>query len=129
MRGYGSQWISYKINIPHPLQLKKSKSWGPFRRYQLNSTANPAHLPQFWPNFEVNGLDWQCCLAGISKRAPRIFIFSIVLSAEYLSNVKFIATRAPIFFGYTISVIASVISHRRKCGKKKYKLITVHEPI
>ena len=32
-----------------------------------------------WPNFEVNGLDWQCCLAGSSRMAPRIFIFSIVL--------------------------------------------------
>ena len=27
---------------------KKSKSWGPFWSYQLNSTANPAHLPQNW---------------------------------------------------------------------------------
>ena len=29
------------------------------------------------PNFEVNGLDWQCCLAGSSKTAPRIFIFQL----------------------------------------------------
>ena len=28
-----------------------------------------------WPSFEVNGLDWQCCLAGSSNTAPRIFIF------------------------------------------------------
>ena len=27
------------------------------------------------PNFEVNGLDWQCCLAGSSKMPPRIFVF------------------------------------------------------
>ena len=46
MRGHGSQWISHKINIRHPLQLKKSKSWEPLRSYQLNSTANQAHLPQ-----------------------------------------------------------------------------------
>ena len=37
-------------------------------------------------------LDWQCCLAGSSKTAPKIFIFSIVLGAEYLSYVKSIAT-------------------------------------
>ena len=49
-------------------------------------------------------MDWQCCLAGSS----RIFIFSIVLGAEYLSYVKFIATYALTFFGYIISVIASV---------------------
>ena len=42
--------------------------------------------------------------------APRIFIFSIVLNAEYLSYVKFIATYAHIFFGYIISVLASVIN-------------------
>jgi hypothetical protein len=32
----------------HPWQLKKSKSWEPFWSYQLNSTANLAHLPQNW---------------------------------------------------------------------------------
>ena len=64
----------------------------------------------FGPTSEVNGLDWQCCLAGSSKTAPRIFIFSIALDAEYLSYVKFIATRVPTFFGYTISVLASVYS-------------------
>ena len=35
--------------------LKKSKSWGPFWSYQLNSTANLA-------NFARNGIDWQCQL-------------------------------------------------------------------
>ena len=54
-----------------------------------------------WPN-------WQCCLAGGSKTAPRIFIFSIVLGAEYLSYAKSIATYAPTFFGYIISILASV---------------------
>ena len=29
-----------------------------------------------------------CCLAGSSKTAPRIFIFSIAVGAEYLSYVK-----------------------------------------
>ena len=48
MRGNGSQWISNKINIRHPWQLKKSNSWEPFWSYQLNSTANPAHLPPNW---------------------------------------------------------------------------------
>ena len=42
MRGHGSRRISYKVNFPHP------KSWEPFLSYQLNSTANPAHLPQNW---------------------------------------------------------------------------------
>ena len=58
----------------------------------------------------MNGLDWQCCLAGSSKTAPRIFIFPIVLGAEYLSYVKSIATFALTFYGYIISVLASVSS-------------------
>jgi hypothetical protein len=51
MRGHGSQWISNKIKILHPEQLKKLKSWEPFWSYQLNSTANPAHLSQNWANW------------------------------------------------------------------------------
>ena len=97
MRRHGSQWFSHKMNNWHPLQLKKSKSWEPFGSYQLNSTANPAHLPQNRPNFEVNGLDWQCFLAGSSQRAPKILIFSIAMGAECLSYLKSIETHARAF--------------------------------
>ena len=62
-----------------------------------------------WPNFEVNGLDWRCCLAGSSKTAPRIFNSLIVLGAEYSSYVKSIATYALTFFWYIISILASVM--------------------
>ena len=45
--------------------------------------------------------------------SPRILIFqgffSIVMDAEYLSYVKSIATFALTFFGYIISVLASVM--------------------
>ena len=61
-----------------------------------------------WPNFEVNGLDWQCCLAGSSKTAPRIFIFSIVLGAENLSYVKSIETHARAFLPLNILSIGTV---------------------
>ena len=71
-----------------------------------------------WHNFEVNGLDWQGYLAGSSKRAPRILIFSIAMGADYLFCVKFIATRGPTFFGYIISALASV---RGVGGQKKTK--------
>ena len=86
------------MNNRHPWQLKKSKFWGPFWSYQLNSTANPAHLPQNWAYLEVNGLDWQCCLAGSSQRAPRILIFSIAMGADYSFHVKTIETHARTFF-------------------------------
>jgi len=52
-------------------------------------------------------MDWQCCLAGSSKRAPRILIFSIAMGANYSFYVKFIATRAPTSFGHIISILAS----------------------
>ena len=42
--GHRQQWISHRMNIWHQGQLKKLKSWGSFWSYQLNSTANLAHL-------------------------------------------------------------------------------------
>ena len=111
------------------------KNQTPGSRFGATSyTALP--IWPIWPNFEVNGLDWQCCLAGSSKTAPRIFFFSIVLGVEclsylksiethhygilphnnkllivsnamgakYLSYVKSIATFAPTFYGYIISI-------------------------
>jgi hypothetical protein len=59
------------------------------------------------------GPNWsnqQCCLAGSSKTAPRILIFfSIAMGADlYSFYVKSIATCALTFYGYVISVLASV---------------------
>ena len=48
-------------------------------------------------------------VAGSSKTAPRILIFSIILGAEYLSYVKSITSFALTFFGCIISVLASVL--------------------
>ena len=42
----------------------------------------------FGPIVEVNWLDWHCCLAGSSKTAPRILIFSIAIGANYSYEVK-----------------------------------------
>ena len=42
----------------------------------------------FGPSFEVNGLDWQGYLAGISKTAPRILIFSIAIGADYSYEMR-----------------------------------------
>ena len=54
-----------------------------------------------WPNR-------QCCLAGSSKTAPRIFIFSIVMGAEYLPYVKSIETHARAFLPLNILAIGTV---------------------
>jgi hypothetical protein len=44
------------------------------------------------PDFLVNGPNWQCCLAGSSKTAPRILIFSTAMGAKPSFYMKFIAT-------------------------------------
>ena len=55
----------------------------------------------------------QCCLAGSSKTAPRILIFSIAMGAEYLSYVKSIAILPSHFWGtYIISVLASSVKRK-----------------
>ena len=74
----------------------------------------------FTSNLGQIGPNWQCCLAGSSKTAPRIF--SIVLGAEYLSYVKSIA---PTFFGCIISVLASVKSHLTNFPFFKFQLKTL----
>ena len=51
----------------------------------------------FGPFYEVNGLDWQCYLAGSSKTAPRILIFSIVIGANYSFDIKSGFSIAPAF--------------------------------
>ena len=65
----------------------------------------------FGPIFEVNGLDWQCYLAGSSKTAPRILIFSIAIGADYSFDIKSGFSIAPAFFLHKNFDIASVISH------------------
>ena len=54
-------------------------------------------------------MDWQCCLAGSSKRAPKIFIFSIALGAENLSYIKSIETYARTFLPLNILAVGSVV--------------------
>ena len=54
-----------------------------------------------WPN-------WQCCLGGSYKTAPRILIFSIAMGADYSFYVKSIATYAPAFLRHNNSVLARV---------------------
>ena len=51
----------------------------------------------FGPCFEVNGLDWQCYLAGSSKTAPRILIFSIAIGADFSFDIKSGFSIAPAF--------------------------------
>ena len=99
MWGHKQQWISHKMNNWHQWQLKNSKAIWSYKHCRFG---------HFWPNFEVNGLNWQCCLAGTSKMATRIFIFSIVQGAKYLSCMKSIETHACAFLTLNISSIGTV---------------------
>ena len=83
------------------------KNQNPVSRFGATSWTALLIWP-IWPNFEVNGLDWQCCFAGSSKMAPRIFIFSTVLGAENLSYVKSIETHVRAFLPLNTSAIGSV---------------------
>ena len=56
--------------------------------------------------FEVNGLDWQCYLAGSSKTAPRILI---AIGADYSFNVKSGFSIAPACSLHNNFDVASVI--------------------
>ena len=50
----------------------------------------------------------RCCLAGSSKTAPRILIFSIALGVDYSIELIFIETYAPQFIGHNKIFLGSV---------------------
>ena len=62
------------------MAIEKIKILGAILELPANSALpiQPIYLKigQNWPN-------WQFCLAGSSKRAPRILIFSIAMGADY----------------------------------------------
>ena len=55
-----------------------------------------------------NGLYWQCYLAGSSKTAPRILIFSIAMGADYSFELNSIETYALQCFGHNDLFLGSV---------------------
>ena len=56
----------------HISQFKKSKSWGPFWSYQLNSTANPTNLPE-----NLGQMNWIGSAPGSYKRTPGFWFFQL----------------------------------------------------
>jgi hypothetical protein len=55
-------------------------------------------------------MDWHCCLAGSSKTAPRILIFSIAIGADYSYEMKNSEIWVPAFFKHNNSFRATVAS-------------------
>ena len=97
-----------KKKVWHPWQLKKFKSWGRFGA--TSYTALP--IQPIWPIFEVNRLDWHCCLAGSSKMAPRILIFFQLpwVSIIHLSLIS-LRPKPPNFFIQTIKYVRGLQLH------------------
>jgi hypothetical protein len=95
--------------------LKKLKSWELFWSYIPALPIQPIYLKigPNWPNR-------QCCLAGSSKTAPRIFIFSIAMGADDSFYVDTIETHARAFLPLKILAIGTVI------GNKKYTYKVYH---
>ena len=62
-----------------PMAIEKIKIVGAV--LELSAKQHFQFSP-FGPLYEVNGLDWQCYVAGSSKMAPRILIFSMAMGAK-----------------------------------------------
>ena len=84
----------------------------------IEKNQNPGAVLELpiWPNFEVNGLDWQCCLAGSSKKAlPMAFLQngSKVFNFFNCPDLSIIhSSYALTFFGYIILVLANVTQYQ-----------------
>ena len=76
------------------MELPPKQSGSPIQPIYLKIGPN-------WPN-------WQCCLAGCFKTAPRILIFSIAMGADYSFYVKTIETHARAFSTLNILAIGRV---------------------
>jgi hypothetical protein len=55
-------------------------------------------------------MNWQCCLAGSSKMAPKILIFSIAMGANYSFELISIVHGVPAFFMHNKIFLGSVIT-------------------
>ena len=63
---------------------------------------------QFSLSTKKMGQIWQYCLAGSSKMAPRILIFSMAMDADYTFELISIKTSAPQFKWHNKSFLGSV---------------------
>ena len=65
-------------------------------------------IQSIWPIFLVDRLNWHCCLAGSSKTAPRILIFSMAMGVDYTFELISIKTCAPQLKWHNKSFLGSV---------------------
>ena len=77
------------------------KIWEPFWSYQLNGTANSAHLPQHWAKLAVL-FSWKLL------KGSQDFDFSIAMDADCTFYVKSIETHVRALMPLNISAVGSV---------------------
>ena len=100
-----------KNTVPsHRIVVKTHNGLKSFLKRHLYSDISLYFLLNQW-TVEGYFYNWQCCLAGSSKTAPRIFIFSNVLGAKNLSYVKSIETHARAFLTLNILSIGTVAQY------------------
>ena len=87
------------------MAIEKIKTWGVV--LELLAKGHCQFQPIHQEN-GPNGLNWQCCLAGSSKTAPRVLIFSMAMGADYSFELIFNETCAPQFNGHNDSFLASM---------------------
>ena len=104
-RALRQQWISAKMEVWHPQQLKKIKI--PEAVLELPAKQHCQISP-----FGPNRLDWQCFVAGSSKTAPRILIFLIAIGADYCFEAKNIEIWVPKFFQHNDLFIATLLTSK-----------------
>jgi hypothetical protein len=85
------------------------KFWLVYVRYRFIPEQCETALPikSIYLENGPNGLNWQCYLAGSSKTASRISIFSIAMGANYSFEVKNFEIWVPAFFKHNNSSVAT----------------------
>ena len=90
------------------MAIEKIKILGAVLELPAKQHCQYSHYSPFGPIFEVNGLDWQCYLAGSFKTGPRILIVSIAMGVDYSFEVENNEIWAPAFFKHNNSSVATV---------------------
>ena len=92
------------------MRIEKIKILGavlelPAQQHSQFLPIQPIHLKN-----GPNGLNWQCCLAGSYKAAPRILIFSTAMGASYSFELISIETYALQYIEHNKVFLGSVTS-------------------
>ena len=100
-------------------KFKKSKSWGPFWSYRLNSTANSAHLRVKWAELALLS-SWSL------QNGPQDFdFFNCTMVADYSFDMKNIDVWAPTFFKHNNSFIATVSFRLKSLTNGRWRLLKI----